>query len=335
MFKLWSENNPAVIEQLKPDLWLRSWNNLESDEKYKIWKFLEEYFFNIEQIENTWYKREKEYLFYGNDWYKKELKERIKHSIYFLNEKYKHKSYASKYLKDDTLNNACEDFYDIFNNQDENIVLELLSIYAKILIIWSKKTNGYLNKKEDEKDEDYEIRFNNYQFRYFDKFADRLNEIFWDFWLNILLSRQWFIPKQEDKIIEDIFKPTLEFLSDKKWESVNRDLSDWFNDYNNKDYSWCITKTISAIQWFLQIQVDWTLSNLSIKEWIKKSKEKWLIPNDIFTETIFKNIDGIISRERQETADAHPKREYANENNARLILNLSMVFMQHFIQKAN
>lgn len=37
-------------------------------------------------------------------------------------------------------------------------------------------------------------------------------------------------------------------------------------------------------------------------------------------------------RERQEKGDPHPKLEYANEQNARLILNLSMVFIQHFMQ---
>ena len=30
---------------------------------------------------------------------------------------------------------------------------------------------------------------------------------------------------------------------------------------------------------------------------------------------------------------AHPKKEYANERNARTILNLSMIFFQHCIQK--
>lgn len=335
MFKLWSETSSKIKNELKPNLWLRWWNSLDENDKYKIWKFMEKYFFNFEQREHNYSKNTDEYLFYWHVHYKDQLKYRIESCIYLLNEKYKSKSFASDYLRNNTLNNACSDFYAIFSEHDENIVLELLSIYSKILIKWSKDTNSYLAQLDDESNDTYNTRFNDYQYLYFDEFSNRLNEVFSDFWINLVLTRLWFIPKQEQKIVDNIFKPTLELLSDKKWDKVSRDLSDWFSDYSRKDYSWCITKSISAIQWFIQIQVDWKLSNLSINDWIKKSKKMWLIPDDIFTETIFKNLESIISRERQETADAHPKRAYANEQNARLILNLSMVFMQHFNQKIN
>jgi hypothetical protein len=33
--------------------------------------------------------------------------------------------------------------------------------------------------------------------------------------------------------------------------------------------------------------------------------------------------------ERQETGDPHPKKEYATERNAKLVLNLAMIFLQH------
>ena len=46
MFKSWSETKKEALDQLKPDLGMRSWNDLSSDEKYKIWKFLEYFFFN-------------------------------------------------------------------------------------------------------------------------------------------------------------------------------------------------------------------------------------------------------------------------------------------------
>lgn len=262
------------------------------------------------------------------------LKWIIINSIDWINEKNKFNSYWKRYLKNRTLNDACDDFYDIFHNQEnENVILELLSIYSKILINWSIKTRNYLNKKEGELDIDYKIRFNNYQYEYFDNFSERLNEVFNDFWLNIILTRQWFIPKQWERIVEEIYKPTLDFLSDGKYKEVNRDLWDAFSDYHKKDYSWTITKTISAIQAFLQISIKWEVWKWDIAELISEAIKKELIPNDIFTTTIFKNINSIIMRERQETADAHPKKEYANERNARLIINLSMVFIQHFIQE--
>lgn len=338
MFKLWSENNNEVKVQLNPDLWIRNWGSLWKDEKEKIWKYLEKYFFNndifIYRI-NTRYSEIFTNVFSNFIMYEHILKEIIQDTIYNLNEMYKVKSYAKNYLKEKSLENACIDFFSIFNDQDENVVLELLSIYSKILIKYSFKTNSYIHKNDDELEDDYKIRFINYQYKYFDIFSERLNEVFNDFWLNIILTRQWFIPKQWEKIIENIYKPTLDFLSDESFKEVNRDLWDAFSDYNKKDYSGAITKTISAIQAFLQISIKWEVWKWDISELIGDAIKKWLIPNDIFTTTIFKNINSIIMRERQETADAHPKKEYANERNARLILNLSMIFIQHFIQEIN
>jgi len=46
MIKLFSQTNKDAIKELKPDLGLRSLNNLTSDEKSKIWYHLERYFFN-------------------------------------------------------------------------------------------------------------------------------------------------------------------------------------------------------------------------------------------------------------------------------------------------
>lgn len=335
MFKLWSELNPKVIEKLKPDLWMKSWDDLTLEEKEKIWKFLEKYFFNYNQLQDLLNKRNLDnYIdeIFGENFINKyKLEEIIQIVIFTINEKYKYNTYAEKYHKDPILLNACFDFYDIFINNNKDIVYELLSIYWKALFLeWEK--NNFVNKKEWESSIEYNKRLNNWKYRFLDNFINRLNEVFWDFWLNILLTRQWLIPKQWEKIIEEIYKPTLDFLSDNKWKSVNRELWDAFSDYHKKDFSWSLTHTISAIQWFLQINIDWELSNLSIKDWIKKAKNEWLIPNDIFTNTIFKNIDSIISRERQDKWDPHPKKEYANEQNARLVLNLAMVFMQHFIQ---
>jgi hypothetical protein len=50
---------------------------------------------------------------------------------------------------------ACIDFYNIFLNQNENIVLELFSLYADLLIKWSIKERRYLERNEHESDEDY------------------------------------------------------------------------------------------------------------------------------------------------------------------------------------
>ncbi len=331
MFKSWSETKKEALDQLKPDLGMRSWNDLSSDEKYKIWKFLEYFFFNLEKRVQH-YSEDTSYKFSGENWETSIFKNRIITSILAINENFKHKVFWSRYLTDSNLDNACLDFHEIFHKQDENIVLELLSIYAKILLNWSKEKNRYLSKNTDETDEEYTTRFLDYQYHYFDHFSWRLNEVFEDFGLNVLLTRQWFIPRQWEKIVEEIYKPTLDFLSDNKYKEVNRELWDAFADYHRKDFSGCVTKTITAIQAFLQISIKWEIGEWDISELINESIKKWLISDDIFTKTIFDNIKSIIMRERKETADAHPKKEYANEQNARLILNIAMVFIQHFIQ---
>lgn len=334
MFKLWSESNPDVLVNLKPDLWMRGWNDLTSEEKKKMWKYIEDWFFFIDDTTYNHRTERHEYSFPTKDIYLsgEVFSLFIRDSILRLNESYKHKTYWARYLRSPKSYEACEDFYDIFLHQDENVVLELLSFYADSFIKWSIKERKYLQRDKDENDDEYHDRFNRYQYSFFDKFSSRINEVFTDFWVKWQLTRIWFWPRQSEEIIQKVYEPVLKFLSDKKFEVTNRELGDAFNDYQKWDYSWSVTKTISAIQAFLQISVRWEIGKGDIAELINDAISANLIPTDIFTETIFKNLKSIIMRERQETADAHPKLEYANEQNARLILNLSMVFIQHFMQ---
>ena len=119
-------------------------------------------------------------------------------------------------------------------------------------------------------------------------------------------------------------------------EKVNEILTDSFADYRKnmpQGYSGCVTKTISAVEAFLQILVENRTGGTKLSPLISKAQKEKLIPDDIFTQTIFKNIDSILSRERMTKGDGHPKDEYATEKNARTILNLAMVFLQHCIQK--
>lgn len=333
MFKLWSESNPEVLNHLKPDLWLRSWDELSAEEKKKIWKYIEEWFFYIDDKEYNRSTERHEYEFPSKGVYfdKHTFSLFIQASIHKLNETYKHKTYWAYYIKWKDSYSACLDFIEIFNNWKQDVVLELLSIYALVFINWSKD-KFKLHKKEEENQSDYESRLISQQYYYFDKFVSRINDVFVDFWLKWELTRVWFWPRQSEEITLRIYEPTLKILSDKKFFDVNRDLWDAFTDYQKKDYSWCITKTISAIQAFLQVSVRWEIGKGDIAELINEAIKNKLIPDDIFTKTIFDNIKSVVMRERQITGDSHPKIEYANEQNARLILNISMVFIQHFIQ---
>jgi len=290
-FRLWSELNSKAREKLKPDLGLRNWNNLTQEEKYKIWNYLIDYFI-IQDPQN---------------------KKRILYSIILLNELYKVKSYAKNFLERRDLKSAVEDFKRIFLEEDQDVVFELLSLYALSIF---KYPYTYINKWED-----------------IDKFAERINDIFTQFGINVHLTRLGFIPRQEKKIIEEIYEPVLKCLSDSKWKEVSQLLSDAFDEYRKhtpQGYSDCITKTFSAIQAFLQILVYGKTGKGNFADLIKEAREKNLIPSDPFTQTIFKNIESVISQIRKEYSIAHPpSKGYANEKNARLILNLAMIFIQH------
>jgi len=317
MFKFFSETNREAERFLKPDLGLRSWNDLSTDEKDKIWHHLKQYFFvDIQKVER--YERREPYLYeirrsyadrVGYMEYRRNAIVIVK-SIVYLNEKYKAKSFAENYLKKPDLDAACCDFYHIFMNQEEFVVIELLSFYAKFLLSQGCK--------------------------FFDGFRERLNDVFLQFGIKYHLTRDGFIPRQEEKIIEEIYEPVLSCLRDPKWKEVSKILSDAFDEYRKntpQGYSNCVTNTVSAIQAFLQIIVNEKTGKGEISKLIPEAQKRKLIPDDFFTKKIFVNLESILARERSDNGTAHPKKEYANEKNARTMLNLAMIFFQHCIQK--
>jgi hypothetical protein len=310
MFKFFSETNKEAKRFLKPDLGLKGWNDLSTNEKDKIWHHLKRYFFDIQKIER--YDRRELYPYeirgYANHMeYKQNA---IVKSIAHLNENYKAKSFAENYLKNPNSYAAFCDFYHIFMNQEEFVVMELLSAYAKFLLSQNDK--------------------------FFDDFSERLNDVFLQFGIKYHLTKDGFIPRQEEKIIEGIYEPVLSCLRDPKWKEVSKILSDAFDEYiknTPQGYSNCVTNTVSAIQAFLQIIVNGKTGKGEISRLIPEAQKRKLIPDDFFTKKIFENLESIFARERAETGIAHPKTEYANEKNARTMLNLAMIFFQHCIQK--
>jgi len=337
-FKLWSQLNPKAKKELKPDFGFRNWNSLDGNAKYKIWKYLEFHFFDKDtktKYDSLGYKRTY-YEFYGKKYSneKERKQERIHISIRALNHEYKAKSYARNFLENGTLNSACCDFYEIFVTQDEHVVMELLSLYSKVLIM--ERADETINRKEDEKEQEYQKRLQNWKWEDFDEFREDLNEVFADFGINLYLTRQGCMPRQEEKIVKEIYEPVLSYLCHPRWKEVSKLLSDSFNEYRKnmpQGYSNCVTNTVSAVQAFLQIVVNGKTGKGEISKLIPDAQRKNLIPNDFFTQKIFVNIESIFARQRQETGIAHPKKEYASEKNACIILNLAMIFFQHCIQK--
>lgn len=266
----------------------------------------------------------------------------IFHTIFSLNNKYKHLSFGENTLNHNGphynnifLMNCCTDtaltdFYKIFREQKQDVVYEMLSIYSELLI-----RKDYLKDYKNTEDENKRELMTNQAYELFDEFSDFFNDISRQFSLNIMLTRSGFVFRQDEKITEEIYIPVINYLSDKKWEPVNRELKDAFDDYQKgteQEYSSCVTHAISALQAYLQLIVNDKTGKGSINSLIVAARKQNMIPNDKFTEQIFKNIESILMFERQETGDPHPKKEYATEKNARLVLNLIMIFLQHCIQ---
>jgi hypothetical protein len=341
MFKVWSESNIEAKKTLKPDLGLRVWDNLTKDEKKLIWEYVRDDFFNINKLCNGYdfdvydkYLNSEGECFevYGSN--ANDKRKRIDFSIIQFYHLYKAKKYTKNFIQDFSHYSACLDFYTIFFEGEGDAVLELISHYLMALL--KERDDEIFNQNfSDNIEMQNENEKLKWQYRDFDVFALELNDVFEQFGLNIYLTRNGFIPKQDDKIVKDIFEPVLKCLSHEKWTEVNKLFSDAFVEYRKNtpnSYSTCITHTVSAVQAFLQILVNGKTGIGDISKLIPKAQKENLIPSDMFTKKVFETIESVLMRERQERGDPHPKKEYANEKNAKLVLNLAMVFLQHSIQ---
>jgi len=304
MFKLWSENNQNIKNILRPNLGVRGWGELSQRDKEIAWRH-----------------------FVNKGWFA--VDEETHRGVYSFNEDNKARAFCNhllnhggthymemrgirQYMEKCCQEAALLDFQHIFHTEHQDVVYELFSYYVLAL-------------QQDTLDKEKMTRFKNL-----------FNDISNQFGLNILIVKDSFIPRQGEKIIKEIYEPVLDYLLDPKWKKVNEILSDAFSDYiknTPQGYSGCVTKTISAVEAYLQILVDGETGGKKLSSLISEGQKSNLIPDDIFTHTIFKNIEAIFARERKSTGDAHPKDEYATEKNARTILNLAMIFIQHCIQK--
>jgi hypothetical protein len=203
----------------------------------------------------------------------------------------------------------------------------MLSVYADSLInkhfLKSIKTDNPALTNDDYKKKAYKD---------FDLFTTDFNDIFEQYSLDVMITRSGIIFRQDSRITDEIYVPVLTYLANKKWIVVNREISDAFKKFQDKTpqgYSSAITLIISALQGFLQILVSNKIGKGEIDQLIERAIKNNLIPNDSFSKNIFKGINSILMEIRQKSGDPHPKKEYANEKTAILVMNLFMVFIQH------
>ena len=213
-FKLYGEDDETFSERIQRKLPLRPWSNLTEKERDIMYQDL-----------------------VRADWIEESLIEVID-TVERLNFDFKRilpairtfKSYPDSSHYNDA---AISDFGRIFiAEESEDLALLMISLFARNLI--DQVEIEYANKVENAKERENLL---NGAYERFDKFANHLNYLFEQFSVNIVISRCGIIPKQDDRITKDIYEPTLEILSDPKWNSVNSILDEMFTYYQNQQYS--------------------------------------------------------------------------------------------------
>lgn len=331
MIPFWSDTNSKVKEILFPTK-ETIWSDLSIEDKKKMWKYLEYHLFNLnpESGEASFDRVSCRYQFYGKDiWENDHLVKTIANSMLFFNEKYKKATYAEEFLKESSFDSACRDFYRIFMQENRDVVFEMLTLYSRVMVL---NDSEKLWQGNDENDEDFQKRKDKEQWKRFDSFSARLSEVFEEFGVNYKLTRDGFIKSDEPVVIEKIYEPALKKLSSKKWGDVNRDIRDSFSALNDdKDGSGSITHTLAALQGFLQILVNGKTGKGDTSNLIVEALKKQLIPDDDFSKKIIKEMNSFWAKERQDKGDPHPKKSYATKSQAKLVISLVMVFIDHVL----
>lgn len=317
-FNLWSTTNTESKKDLKPNLWYKWWDEFSSEEKKNIWLNLKYFLFDLVK-ETYWYKSYDNFYLYWNT----QKQEVLEHSISIFSNNYKSLWLCERYLKnkwnwENVKIDCAEDFLDIFFNESEDKVLELLSIYVQTYI---DATIG--NTYWDDKNKVISTRISN--------IIEYIEDVFSQFQVKYKVTETWFLPRQEEKIFELAYEPTIKILSDKKWWEVSKYLWKAFENHRKKKYGDVIMNCSSAIQNFLQILVHWKVWKWEISKLFKEWESKWIIKSDIFTEELSLKFNRLLARERKEKTDAHVEIEKAVEKDALYILNLTIIHLQNWM----
>jgi len=298
-FKIWGENNPKIEEDINPSLEWRSWDNLNKNEKDKIFR-----------------------IFQKNGWFSDD--HNILSVIRYFDREYPNLNLTENYFLETTdymLSRAAfKDFANIFFNEKENIVLRAISLFAKSLVYKLDLESAKSNKEVDK------------VFSRFDSFCNRFQYISEKFSLNISLTRNGFVPRQDEKIQKEIYDPVMKILSSPLWKPINTELEKAFVSFQNKDYAKSISESHNVVQGFLQILLHGEHGKNSSGEMgrlFAEAKKK-----DFFTENFdfFKNF---FSAFRANKSTSKPRKSISSSEDALLMLNTVMIFLQHGINQKN
>jgi len=298
-FKLWSDVSRQAKAILQPELELRAWNDLIREDKKKITRHL---------MNLGWIKDDGQ-LLVG--------------VIIELNQMYKVNVYGKKTFEHfgphrNSFGNyekccieaATQDFVGILLSEEADAAIEVMSLYSRALI----------------------GRGAGDDFSELEKFCRAFNELAEQFSLNLRFSRQGPRIIQEKIVDNLVLEPIFTNLSGEEWEPVQSEFRDAMSEYRRatgKGYSASITHIVSAVQAYLQILINGNVGKDDISTLIAKGQKSGLIPDDQFSREVMGSIKSTLMELRQSHGNAHPKKEYANEQHVRLALNIAAVFIQH------
>lgn len=301
---------------------LRKWNDLKTSEK----KIALQELINKEWVKN--YSGEiLSTIEYLNDNFLRQCPGKKLHQVKSINN-HRYRGYEDDSEKTEA---AIEDFCSIFlYEKSDAMVLRMLTKFAESYI----NDFDYRNA-EQEKDDKKREKYIKDAFEEFDRLTNCLNHIFEQFAVNSILTRNGPVPRQDNKITEEIYVPTLKVLADPKWKTVSDDLMHMFEDFREENYSETITKAHRAIQRFLQILVgkEGKNSKGELANLFREAKKQSIIPSNRFTEPIINVFQSFIPSERATKSTAKPSITEATSSDALLMMNIVMVFLQHCLQK--
>jgi len=321
-FLLYGQDDPKIETSIQPSLALRRWGELSDSEKQVA----------FQQFQNSgWidsYSREiLQTIEYLNHNFLRQCPGKHLHSITPQRDHYR----GGYRNESERMKAAITDFQHIFlQDKSDAMVFRMLSKYAESYI------DGFDYRRATEaKEEEERKKLIDEAFDKFDRLTNCLNHIFEQFSVNQLITRNGFVPRQDDKITDEVYTPTLRILADPKWKSVSIDLASMFEDYREENYPEAITKAHRVVQRFLQILVgeEGKSRKGEVSKLFQKAKEDGTIPVNRFTEPLIGVIQGFIASERATNSTAKPALKDATASDALLMMNVVMIFLQYCLQR--
>jgi hypothetical protein len=109
------------------------------------------------------------------------------------------------------------------------------------------------------------------------KFIETFNRTLAHFNFQYVLTPLGFIPKTEQKLVEEVYEPVIVALNNPKWKEVNDNLKNAFISYRKGtplDYSTTVELAITAVEAYLQLLMEGKTGEVNFTNYLKKLKER-------------------------------------------------------------